>query len=319
LIGILLNPRSGYVANHGLPHVRALIADILPDAQVQLLEQGDDVAARCRALLDAGATCIAAGGGDGTVNAVATHLVGTSTPLGVLPVGTLNHFARDVGVGRDVPTALRVLAEGYVAPVDVAMVNQRLFLNNSSIGLYARMVEVRERYERRLGKWRALAYAALLVGRYAKTTQVSVSDGDTSERLHTYLLFVGNNQYELDLLRIGRRARLDAGQLCCFILEGPDRLTLLPHIFHYLRDHRPARGMFRSLCTPELTVTISRKRRIDVAYDGEVVELTTPLVYRVLPRALRVVVPVPPPPESREVRSGGDDEITRLDQSQTGQ
>src|ERR671936_141041 len=163
MIGVILNPRSGYAATHGLAYMRAQITAALPGARIHVLQRGDDLAARCRALIADGATCIVAAGGDGTVNAVAAHLVGTETPLGVIPAGTLNHFARDVGVGRDVAHALRVLARGYTLPVDVARVNERLFLNNSSIGLYAHMVEIRRRYEARLGKWRALVHAARLV------------------------------------------------------------------------------------------------------------------------------------------------------------
>ena len=181
--------------------------------------------------------------------------------------------------------------------------NERIFLNNSSIGLYARMVEIRRRYESRLGKWRALVHAARLVVRHARATEVRFGDGDTLESVRTYLLFVGNNQYELNLLHLGQRSCLDAGELCCFILEAPGRLALMPHVFHYLRGHRTFERVFRSLCTHELTVIPGRSRRVEVACDGEVFALTAPLVYRIVPRALKVVVPKPPPPESREMRA----------------
>lgn len=306
VIGVVLNPRSGYVRQHGAPRVCDQIAQVLPDARIHLLQHGDDVGALCKAFIADGATCIVAAGGDGTVNAVASHLVGTPTVLGVLPMGTLNHFARDVGVGRDVPAALQVLAEGHVLPVDVASVNDRVFVNNSSIGLYARMVEIRERYEQHLGKWRALAYAATMVLRRAEATVVDLSSQASTERIHTYMLFVGNNQYELDLLHLGQRAKLDAGELCCFILEGGRRISLLPHVFRYLRNHHPDRRLFRSLLTTELTVRVAGRRAIEVACDGEVFRLTTPLRYRALPKALRVVAPLPPPLESREVRSATD-------------
>ena len=159
------------------------------------------------------------------------HLVGTETPLGVIPAGTLNHFARDVGVGRDVEDALQILAHGYVLPVDVAAVNDHVFVNNSSIGLYPRMVEIRERYEKRLGKWRALLQATLLVLRRAQPSVVQISDGSQRVSVRTELVFVGNNQYELDFLHLGRRARIDAGELCCFILEMPNRVNLCTTYF----------------------------------------------------------------------------------------
>ncbi|HWE62583.1 MAG TPA: diacylglycerol kinase family protein [Chloroflexota bacterium] len=304
MIGVIINPRSGYVAAHGVDHMRRLIEGSLPDARLHVLQPGEQVEAICRDFLAAGVACIAAAGGDGTVSSVASMVVGTETALGVIPAGTLNHFARDIDVGRDVPEALRVLAHGYVMPVDVARVNDRIFLNNSSIGLYARMVRIRHRYEQRLGKWRALLSAAWLVLRKARSIQVQVSDGASAEELHTYLLFVGNNQYELNLARLGRRACLNAGQLSVFTLEQPNRIQLFPQVFHLLREAHPDRRLFRSLSMSELTVIPHRRHRGPeaVACDGEVFLIDPPLVYRSVPRALRVVVPEPPPPGSREVR-----------------
>lgn len=302
MIGVILNPRAGFVASHGVPYLRALIEEHLPGADVRLLTPDADVTALCRELIAGGATCIAAVGGDGTVSSIASNIVDTEVALGVVPGGTLNHFARDVGVGRDVPQALRVLAGEYVLPVDVATVNDRIFLNNSSIGLYVRMVEIRRNYEQRLGKWRAMAHATLLTLRHAHPVSVNFASDGTSRQARTYLLFVGNNQYELDLLHIGQRARLDAGALCCYVVEGPRRLEMIPHVFGYLRDHRSHHHAFQALTSHEITVTM-RRRTVHVSCDGEVVHLRTPLVYRVRPKALRVVVPEPPPPGSREERS----------------
>jgi diacylglycerol kinase family enzyme len=249
-----------------------------------------------------GATCISAMGGDGTVRSVASAVHGTAVPLGVIPGGTLNHFARDVGVGRNVEEALRVLAAGHVEEVDVACVNDQLFLNNSSIGLYPRMVAIRERYERRLGKWRAILRATLLVARGNHSIIVEIQDGESVKRFRTYLLFIGNNQYEFNLLHLGQRATLEGGELCCFILEAPNRLSLLPSVFHYLRERNPEEHLFRSMCLRELTVIPRYPGPLGVATDGEVLHLTPPLRYKVLPRSLKVVVPKPPPEGSREVR-----------------
>ncbi len=294
MIGVILNPHSGYVSRHGVDHVREMIADILPDAQVHVLQAGDDLAACCRDFIAAGATCIAGAGGDGTINAVASQLVGTAIPLGVIPAGTLNHFARDVGVGRDIAAALHILAGNYSIAVDVARVNTQLFLNNSSIGLYPRIVALRQRHEKRLGKWRAMAHAAWLVTRRARPMDVSIATDGIKEHVRTSMLFVGNNQYELDLLHLGQRCGLDGGQLFCFIMEAPVRLALLPYIFHYLRDHRSNRRLTRILAAQQVIVMPQRKHRVAVACDGEVFMLMTPLVYRILPGALWVVVPRPP-------------------------
>lgn len=291
MIGVILNPRAGYVARHGISHVRALITAVVPDARIHVLTADDDVGARCRTFRADGAACIVAAGGDGTVGAVAAHLAGTDTPLGVLPVGTLNHFARDVGVGRDVPAAARVLAAGRIRLVDVAEVNGHLFVNNSSIGLYAHLVETRERHERRWGTWRALVRAALLTLREGRPLPVRVSADGATGTAETYLLFVGNNRYELDLLHAGRRAALDAGALSVFALAETRRLWLVPHFLRALRERPARRRLFKGRLAREVTVTPDGLRAVEVACDGEVLRLTTPLVYRTRPRALRVLVP----------------------------
>lgn len=303
MIGVILNPRSGFVKAHGVERVQSMILEAVPAAQIHVVQAHDDLAASCKEFLSNGATCIAAVGGDGTVRAVATQLVGTETPLGVVPGGTLNHFARDIGVGHDVRHALQVLASGYSLPVDVASVNDHVFLNNSSIGLYPRMVEIRRRYENRLGKWRAMVRAGLLVLRHAPLISVGVSDGETTMEVRTRLLFVGNNQYQLNLLSLGRRQRLDAGELWCVVLDSSSRLRLIPNLFHFLQGRHPHKRFFRTEMARELTVRPEGSRaHVEVSADGEAFPLRVPLVYRVLPRALKVVVPQPPPPESREVR-----------------
>jgi diacylglycerol kinase family enzyme len=241
VIGVILNPHAGYVARHGIARVRALVTAAVPDARIHVLVAGDDVGARCRAFRADGAACIVAAGGDGTVGSVAAHLVGTGTPLGVLPVGTLNHFARDVGVGRDVPAAARALADGCTRIVDAAEVNSHLFVNNSSIGLYAHLVEARERHERQWGKWRALVRAALLSLREGRPLPVRVTADGATGMAETYLLFVGHNRYDLDLLRAGRRAALDAGELSVFALVETRRLRLVPHFLRALRCGCPRR------------------------------------------------------------------------------
>lgn len=291
MIGVLINPRSGFVSQHGVDHLCGLIEESLPDARVHVLGPEDDVAARSRDLQQAGATCVAAAGGDGTIRAVAATLVDTEIPLGVIPAGTLNHFARDVGVGRDVPRAIEILAGRNETAVDVASVNDLYFLNNSSIGLYPELVYQREADEQRLGKWQAMLRACLLVVRKPNWTEVDIhSDGET-HHVRTRLLFVGNNQYELRLLHLGQRERLDEGMLSCFVLDAPNRLRMTQTALSSLRTDGRERRFFRSLQTTRLIVDPQQEGEVQVATDGEVFDMKTPLTYTIHHAALRVMVP----------------------------
>jgi diacylglycerol kinase family enzyme len=291
VIGVIVNPRSGYVARHGLDHLRTLVVDEIPHARIHVLEKGDNVGEACRDFLAAGATCLVAVGGDGTVASVATSLVGGEIPLGVIPGGTLNHFAEDVGVGRDVSRAIQCLNREHIRVVDVATVNNKVFINNSSIGLYPRMVQIRERYQKHLTKWQAMIRASMIVAQDVRPTTIHLSNGNKDEVCSTYLVFVGNNVYDLNLTHLGKRQKLDAGELGCVILEDPGKLRFLPLIFRFLRDKDTEGRHLRLITAQELTVMPNSTRKVHVAADGEVFRMAAPLVYRSLPRALRVVAP----------------------------
>src|SRR5204862_429264 len=141
--------------------------------------EGEDLTALARQALERKPPMIVAGGGDGTLNAIAALVAGTSTALGVLPLGTLNHFARDLHIPTDLEGAVRTLAEGHVVRIDVGEVNGRVFLNNSSVGLYPSLVHHREQQQMRLGrsKWNALFWSAWLMLRRYPMLDVSVKAG----------------------------------------------------------------------------------------------------------------------------------------------
>lgn len=244
-----------------------------------------------RAAVDNGENIIVAGGGDGTVSAVAGVLAGTQAAMGVLPLGTLNHFAKDLGVPLELERAVQTLAAGRTALVDTGEVNGRVFVNNSSIGLYPVLVEQRE-LRRRLGfgRLRALASGAAAALRWHRNLQVHIdADGNTCESA-TPFVFVGNNRYVLDSLEFGSRRRLDEGVLSVYLLTGTGRLEMLRLAACAVTGRlREARG-FESLMARRVTIR-SRRRRLLVAADGEAAFQTAPLEYRIRPRALRVLVP----------------------------
>ena len=179
------------------------------DARILLCSGGSDLHALAQQARAAGGLVVA-GGGDGSVAAVAAALVGTDVVLGVLPMGTLNHFAKDMGIPLALEKAVQTLFTGRVARVDVGEVNGRVFLNNSSIGFYPRIVREREREQREgYSKWRAFAQAAALIVRRSRTLHVELDDAHGRHQSYdTPFLFVGNNRYALAGFEIGTRAAL---------------------------------------------------------------------------------------------------------------
>lgn len=267
-----------------------LFAEFGTPARVVLVQDGDEIAAQARQAAGPGHPVVAAGG-DGTVNAVASTLAGTDAVLGVLPMGTCNHFAKDLGIPLDLKAAVRTTLTGRIATVDVGEVNGQMFLNNSSLGIYPQFVRDREmEQDQGYGKAMALAMAVVAVLRHPSPLRVRLrSDGTTALMRPTPLLFVGNNRYSMERLRMGRRTRLDAGQLWVCMAPPMAHGRLLGMALRALAGRlRP--GDLDAREATEFWVETQR-RRVEVAWDGEVAMMASPLHYRIRPRALRVMAP----------------------------
>ena len=252
----------------------------------------NDICAIARAAAARGEPIIVAAGGDGTISAVAAALAETDKALGVLPVGTLNHFAKDLHLPLDLENAVRTIMEGEIAPVDLGEVNGRIFINNSSLGLYPRIVSGREAQQQRLarGKWTAFFWAMIQAFRRFPFLDLRVEFEGSEIFRRTAFLFVGNNEYEIAGLRLGTRSRVNAGKLGLYLTHRTGRFGLFRLAFHALFGRVDQAKDFDAFCVTEARIE-TRHRRLLVALDGEVERMATPLHYRIKPAALRVLVP----------------------------
>jgi diacylglycerol kinase family enzyme len=254
--------------------------------------RGDELSPSAARALAEGSQPVVAGGDDGTINAVASALVDTDTALGVLPIGTLNHFAKDVGIPLDLEAAVRNVFTGHVIKVDVGEVNGHVFVNNSGIGLYPHIVRQREEQQRHGHvKWVAFLLAVgSVLRRYSRLrVRVHMDEAEALARV-TPFLFVGNNRYEVAGLEIGRRTSLDSGRLWVCTAPRTGRRNLARMALRALRG-RVTDHELNAVELEEIWVQTGTPR-INVSTDGEVTILDAPLHYRIRPRALGVVVPV---------------------------
>lgn len=254
--------------------------------------EGAEISAHSQAAAKRGDALLIVGGGDGSIGAAAGELAGTETRLGILPLGTLNHFARDLGIPFDLQEAAAIIAAGAERAVDVAQVNGRTFVNNAAIGFYPRMVVDRESQQRRLGrsKWLAAVVANLrtMWNFHAWRLRLSADGGD--ERVDTPLLFVGNNSYRLALPAAGRRDSLDDGRLCVLVMRSKSLPGFIAATARALLGVARNADLEQLDGVTELSVDGNR-RFLPLAIDGETATLETPLHFRILPRALRVIAP----------------------------
>jgi diacylglycerol kinase family enzyme len=301
---VLMNQAAGTASKEeiSVATVEAAFRAAGVDATVEQVE-GKAMAARARAVLDDGFDAIVAGGGDGTVSCVAGVVAGTKTPLGVLPLGTLNHFAKDIGIPADLDGAVRAIAAANVRALDLGEVNGETFINTSSLGFYPPVVQERDRQRKHLGrgKWLAALSALIKVLPRVHALHLTIKvDGQTLHRT-TRLVFAGNNEYRMSLFTQGERKGLDSGLLYLYLVKRPSRLLLLKLALRALFSDAGSTDDFESFSVPSFTIENRKQsqRKVLVFLDGEVKSLAPPLRYRARARDLLVLAPEPPqPPDS---------------------
>lgn len=295
MISVLINGRAGTVAGMAdRKELEGLILRGLPDARVVFTGNGTDVTEEVRRSLESGARMIVGGGGDGTLSTIATVLAGTETPLGILPLGTLNHFAKDLGIPLEVEQAVATLAAGHTIRVDVGEVNGSLFLNNSGLGLYPVMVHIRElRQSHGIAKWPAALWATCKAFARYERLSIRVRVEGQELRRRTPVVFVGNNEYLQEGISLPARERLDDGLLSLYIPHAQGRFRLLWFSLRSLFAKPRSSSDFDAFLTSEFWIE-TRHHALKVSLDGEVRILRPPLHYRTRPLALRVIVPSEP-------------------------
>jgi diacylglycerol kinase family enzyme len=283
---MVANPKSGDEGSGGLEQ---MVSDHLGEVDTLWLEPGVDLGHAIDEAAGEGKGVVAAGG-DGTVNAVAQHVAGTGTILGVLPGGTLNHFARDLGL-RDMNAALEALRQGRVAGVDAGRAGDRYFVNNAGLGLYPELVYERERHEHRVGKWRAAARAARqILGNADPVVGTIAADGD-EKALLAWAVFVGNNRFGTQTGRIGTRERIDEGTLDLRLLTvGKRRASRTRFAWRVLRSRQWRGRRFVRRDARKVQIRIVGEPRL-VSWDGESGGPLSDVDFEIVPHALRVIVP----------------------------
>jgi YegS/Rv2252/BmrU family lipid kinase len=292
-LAIIVNATSGTGCPQGwAAEVESKFAAQGVRATVVAIQSGSEITAAAQRAVDQGAPAVVAAGGDGTVSAVASILAGGRVALGVLPMGTLNHFAKDLSIPLDLDGAIATIARGNTQAVDVGEVNGRTFVNNSSLGLYPQIVRDREQRRKHLGqsKWRALLEASINAARRYPVMTVEIEVEGRKVQRRTPFVFIGNSAYTMEGFSIGERSTLSDGLLSLYTTHRTGRFGLLRlavlALFKRLNQARD----FDAFTATAFTVNTHR-RRMRVATDGEIDMMATPLVYRVRPAALEVYVP----------------------------
>ncbi len=279
-VTLVYNPKSGSALEPRELKRRFRVAGIMI---TRLVPIKDGFERRLKAPI-AGGERIAVIGGDGTINSVAALVMGTDATLIPLPGGTFNNFTKDLGIPQDLDEALAHLKSAKLRRVDVGKVNDVVFVNNSSIGLYPQTLRLRESHEESIGKWPAALFATVKTALKLRLLNVTI-DG---KKCRTPFVFVGNNRYVLDGVGLTDRNQLDEGVLTVFVARTSSRLGLLKIGVYTLFGQAEQLEIF-DIYHPESLVINTRRPSLSVSHDGEVSKMATPLEFSICKKALKVL------------------------------
>jgi len=287
-IAIVRNPHSGSAPEPAVLEQALRAAQL--DARVVDAPDPTDLAEYLDRIVSESDVVVAAGG-DGTVSAVAAAVARAGKTLGVIPTGTLNHFARDAGIPTALDQAIAVINNGHQRLFDLGVVNDHLFLNNVSLGSYPRMVNMRDGLEEN-GRSRTLATAIAVARTWwhlrKLTATLSVDDRPLFRR--SPFIVVGNGSYVLSGLSLGKREVISDGRLSLYVAPSTGRIGALSLPFRAIAGRLERYERFETFCAKCITAQFSRPR-IEAAIDGEVRVLESPLEFTIRRAALRVLVP----------------------------
>lgn len=254
-----------------------------------------EIGSAVRSALASRPDAVVVGGGDGTLSTAAGLLIEAGIPLGILPLGTLNHFSKDLQIPDDLAQAVAIIAAGKIRRVDVAEVNGRVFLNNCSIGAYPEAVRRRDELRKYHGhgKWRAMTLASIGVLRNLRRISVELTLDQRTLQRRTPVVLISNNRYGGHLFSRYLRDQLDAGQLWVYTTRSHRFLPLLRLFFLAALGRLDEAEDFESWPVQELVLKSSGST-LKAGTDGEVVDFKLPLRFRIRPGALQVLAPTLP-------------------------
>lgn len=295
-IGLLWNCSSGWSDSDEIRQkVETILSNGGSPVEVRTVERGDDIQQKSGEIASS-ADVVVAAGGDGTLNAAASCAVSKQVALGVIPAGTLNHFARDLRIPIDPEDAAKALVNGHEIRVDAAAVNGRVFINNAVLGLFPNYRQAEDAIQRRTGRvsrvGKFVTTVAALWHVFWRLPHLSVSlvvDGQP-HTLRTPFVLIGNNEHRMEGIGLGSRSRLDSGKLWLYALPACTRWQFARMLLGLIFGRAPRESVFQIYAAAELTIN-SKQRRVGVGIDGEMEHMKPPLHFKSLPLALRVIAP----------------------------
>lgn len=298
LVSVIMNQSAGHHAVVDLPLSQQLqqwFAQYGCEVVCHVAEQPSELAQLTQRATRAHrqrAGVIVAAGGDGTINTVAQYLLHQDIPMAIVPLGTFNYVARALNIPLDLAEAVRVAVQGVAQSVHVGTVNQQVYLNNAAIGLYPKLIQQRESDKSRFGRYKAVAMLsgfAMLLREHQKLRLKMTIDGQ-AKPIETPMVFFGNNQLQLADMKLTLAECAAQGRLAGVAITPVNRWQMLKLMARMSLGTFERAPEVHCFCADHIQIA-SKHRQLDLAIDGEIVRVKTPLNFKVANHALKIMVP----------------------------
>lgn len=300
-LSIIYNQKSGFHATHKEDWYEKIMTIFTAHGfEIQVFELSEkqplaevikEVIARHQQHQDIG--IVVSAGGDGTLNGIAQHLLGTHIPLGVLPLGTFNYVARLLKIPLDLLQAAEAIATGKKRTLHVAKVNEFIYLNNASLGLYPLFIQKREQYNKQLGRFQLHAYTSALevLLRHYQELKLEIEIDGQHHPVSTPLLFFGNNQLQLKEMKLRISKAVKAGKIGGVMVAKTNQWSLIKLLIQLIKGKIEQAPEVYSFSADQVVVKTCKGQTIHLAIDGELVQTRSPLHFSVEKNALTMMVP----------------------------
>ncbi len=286
-IGVIINTSSRTANKLDNKAIITTVNKYIPNAKIYLVKKSLNQTIN-KAIRD-GCRVISAGGGDGTVSAVAAICARNKFVLGVIPLGTMNNFAKDIGIPTSIEDACKIIAQQKVKKIDYGTLNGDLFINNSSLGMYPRLVAEREKRENRQGKLLAYFTGVLSTLQKFRVLNLKIEYDDKQANIKTPLIFIGNNDYSFSERPFTRRKTLTGGKLSIHIIRY-NRFGQLGVLKKMLTKRINQAHYYKTFHTKRILID-GGSSKVLIAKDGEVTAVKLPLEYKIEAKKLKIIVP----------------------------
>ncbi len=295
-VTLIVNAKSGRRDSDArIDEIRARLEPLVGELKLRQPRRGAEIAQAARDAVEDGSDVVAVLGGDGSQSAVAGVLAGSGVAMAVLPGGTFNYFARELGI-ETLESALDALVAGRLRARDLGAINGRVFINNASFGFYPHILEHREAVYQNWGRSRIAAYWSILLALRDLNDPMglTVTADGAPRRFHTTLAFVARSAFQLESLGLEGAEAVRAGRFALFIAKGKSRGALIAACVRLMLGNVVRGEDFELVIAEDMVISSSSSRRL-VALDGEKEHMSAPFRITMLHDALQVFVPAPPP------------------------